>query len=201
MSKRLLLLPCLVIFSALAFVACGGGGGDGDVGEVEEVIETTATSTDPADCSSLQTQEFMEQISRESGKAAVKACEEEAENDEGADSVSVSAVEVDGSRATAEAALTGGSLDGQTVEVELVKHGDQWKMSEVVKFTDFDQAKLIESFEAGLLDSGEIERGFARCILGAFEQGSQAEVEDLMFGESPQALEEVFEVCAARQSA
>lgn len=200
MRKRHLFLPCLLILSALALAACGGSGGD--EGEVEEVIETSATTTDPADCSSTQTQEFMEQVSRESGKAAVKACEEEAENDEGADSVTVSSVEVDGSSATAEAALAGGSLDGQTVEVELIKDGDQWKMNEVLEFTDFDQAKLIEAFEAGLLeDPNEIERGFANCIIDSFEQGSQAEVEELMFGESPQALEEVFEACASRTSA
>ncbi|HEU4943646.1 MAG TPA: hypothetical protein VFT10_00625, partial [Solirubrobacterales bacterium] len=63
------------------------------------------------------------------------------------------------------------------------------------------QAQLIEAFEAGLSDSSEAERGFVRCILDAFAQGSQAEVEDLMFGESPQALEEVFEVCSSRSSA
>jgi hypothetical protein len=201
LSKRHLLLPCVVILSAFALAACGGSGG-GDEGEVEEVIETSATTTDPADCSKLQTQQFIEQISRESGKAAVEACEEEAENDEGADSASVSAVEVDGSSATAEAALVGGSLDGQTMEVELIKDGDQWKMNEVIKFTEFDQAKLVEVFEEGLLeDASEIDRGFARCIIDAFEQGSQAEVEDLVFGESPEALEEVFEVCSSRPSA
>ncbi|HWI97181.1 MAG TPA: hypothetical protein VNS60_14060 [Solirubrobacterales bacterium] len=122
MRVRLLLLPCILILSALAFAACGSSGGDD--GEIEEVIETSATSTDPADCKKLNTQQFMEQTTQESGEAAVKSCEEEAKKEEGAKSVSVSTVEVDGSDATAEAALSGGNLDGQKLELALVKDGD-----------------------------------------------------------------------------
>jgi hypothetical protein len=200
LSKRLFLLPCLLVLSALAFTACGSSGGD--EGEVEEAIETSATSTDPADCERLETQEFMEQISRESGAAAVKACEEEAEGEEGADSVEVSEVEVDGESATAVAALSGGSLDGQAVEVALVKDGDGWKMDEVVEFADFDHDKLIEVLEDGFAEeSREIESGLADCFVEAFDQGSQAEVEELLFGDSPELLEEVFEACASRPSA
>lgn len=200
MSKRLLLLPCLLVLSALAFAACGSSGGD--EGEVEEVIETSATSTDPADCEKLQTQQFMEQISRESGAAAVQACEEEAENEEGADSVEVSAVEINGEDATAEAALSGGSLDGQAVEVALVKGEEGWQMNEVVKFTDFDHAKLIEVLEDGFDErSSEIESKLADCLVEAFDQGSQAEVEELLFGDSPELLKEVFEACTSRPAA
>jgi hypothetical protein len=146
LRKRLLLLPCLLVLSALAIAACGSSS---DEGEVEEVIEASVTSTDPADCKKLQTQQFMEQTSRESGAVAVKKCEEEAENDEGADSAEISEVTIDGDVATAETALSGGSLDGQAVEVALVKDGAQWKLDEVVKFTAFDHAKLIEVLEDG----------------------------------------------------
>lgn len=200
MRKRLLLLPCILILSALAFAACGSGGGD--EGEVEEVIETSATSNDPADCKKLNTQQFMEQTTQESGKTAVKKCEEEAKEGEGAKSVSVSAVEVDGSDATAEAALSGGNLDGQTLEVALVKDGDQWKLDEVVEFTKFNQAKLVEVLEEGLSEPGsEIDPKFAACVIDAFKQGSQAEVEDLLFGGSSGTLEKVFEACASNPSA
>jgi hypothetical protein len=196
LSKRLLLLPCILVLSALALAACGRS--DGAEGEVEEVIEVSATSTDPTDCLKLQSQQFMEQISQESGKAAVQACEEEAENEEGAKSVSVSSVEVSDSSATAEAALSGGSLDGQTVEVELVEDGGQWKMDEVVKFTDFDQDELVEGLEANLLQNrSEVNPRFANCLIEAFKQGSQAEVEDLLFGGG---LEEAFEACSSGRS-
>jgi hypothetical protein len=163
------------------------------------VIETAATSTDPADCLRLQTQDFMEQIAQERGAAAVKACEEEAENEEGAESASVSSLEVDGSSATAEVAFGGGSLDGQVVKVALVEDDDKWKMDEAVEFTEFDQDKLVEGFESALLkDPSEINLGFAHCVIDAFKQASQSEVEDLLFGGG---LEEAFEACASIPSA
>jgi outer membrane lipoprotein-sorting protein len=80
--RKHLLLPCLIIVSALALAACGSSGDE--TSKVEEAIETAATTTDPADCSKVQTQNFMEQTSQESGKAALKNCEEEAEKEENA---------------------------------------------------------------------------------------------------------------------
>ena len=197
MSKRLLLFPCLLI-AVFGLAACGSSGDE--TGEVEEVIETSATTTDPADCKKLQTQQFMEQISRESGEAAVESCESEAEDDEGVDGATVSAVEIEGSSATAETALTGGGLDGQTLEVALAKDGDHWKMDEVVKFTDFDHAHLVDGLERELSDTNEAESKFAGCFVDAFRQASEAEVEELIFGKSTQALEEVFEACSASPS-
>lgn len=200
MPKRLLLLPCILILSALALTACGSGG-DSE-GEVEEAIKTSATSTDPADCKKLNTQNFMEQTTQESGSAAVKECEKEAKEGEGAKSVSVSEVEVDGSDATAEVALSGGNLDGQALELALVKDGDQWQLNEVVEFTKFNQAKLVEVLEEGLSEpSAEVDPKFASCVIDAFKQGSQTEVEDLLFGGSSGTLEETFEACASNPSA
>lgn len=196
MSKRLLLLPCIVLVSALALAACGGGNGSSDESQIEEAIEKSAANTDPANCTKLQTQKFTEQTTQESGKAAVRNCEEEAEKEEGAESASVANVEVDGSTATAEATLTGGSFNGQTVEVELVKDGDQWKLNEAVKFTKFDQAKLVEAFERELSKApNEVSPQLATCFIKAFEEGSQAEIEEMLLSGSTRALEEVVEGC------
>jgi hypothetical protein len=200
LPKRLLLFPCLLILSALALTACGSSA-DSE-GEIEEAIETSATSTDPADCKKLNTEKFMEQTTQESGSAAVKECEEEAKNGEGAESVRVSEVEVDGSDATAEVALSGGSLDGQALELALVKDGDQWMLNEVVEFTKLNQAKLAKVLEEGLSEpSSEIGPKFTGCVVDAFKQGSQAEVEDFLFSGSSEALEEVFENCSSSPSA
>jgi hypothetical protein len=200
LRKRLLLLPCLVVLAAIGFSACGSS--SDETAKVEEVIETAATTTDPADCKKLQTQGFMEQTSQESGKAAVEECEEEARKEEGAESVDTSEVEIDGSNATADVALTGGTLNGQSIEVGLTKDGDQWKMSEVVKFTHFDQAKLVEYLEGQFKEhASEIPAALASCFISAFKEGSQEEVEELVFGKTSSALEEVAEGCESKPSA
>jgi pectin methylesterase-like acyl-CoA thioesterase len=198
-SKRLLLLPCLLVLSALAFAACGGG--NDDQSTVEETIETAATTTDPADCSKTQTQKFMEQTTQESGKAAVKSCEEEAENEEGAESVKVSKVEVNGSNATAEAALSGGNLDGQTLEVALLKEGDRWKLNEVVKFTNFDQEKLVETFEREIKreveeSPGKVNSKFANCFIEAIKHADKAAIEELVLSGSSKTLEGAIGSCS-----
>lgn len=196
MSKRLLLLFGLVLLSALALAACGSGG-DGEEGKVEEAIETAATTADPADCAKTQTQAFMEQTSQESGRAALKNCEEEAEKEENAKAVTTANVEVDGSGATADVTLSGGnSLSGQTLEVALVKEGDRWKLDEVVKFTRFDQAKLIETFKREIEKSGEASSKFAICFLEAFEEADQREVEELLFQSAGKGFEEIAKSCS-----
>lgn len=195
MLKRRLSLACLLAFSALAVVACGSGG-NSDESQIEEAIETSATSTNPADCTKFETQQFMEQTAQESGKAAVTKCEEEAEAEKGAESVSVSGVEVNGSHATAEAALTGGALNGQTVEVELVKGGEQWQLNEVVKFTEFDRAKLVEFVEEEFTPSATgLSPKLAGCFVEAFQEDSQADIEELILSNSSEAFEELAEAC------
>jgi len=196
LSKRLVLL-CALLVPALALSACGGGSGSGDESKIEEAIEASATAATPAACTKFQTQKFTEQTTQESGKAAVEQCEEEAEKEEGASSVKVSNVSVSGSDATAEAALSGGGgLDGQTVEVSLVKEGDQWKLDEAVKFTKFDQGKLVEAFEREIEKSGEVSSKFATCLIGALKQIDQAEAEELFFHGSGQGFEEIAKECS-----
>jgi hypothetical protein len=192
--KRCFALTCLLIFSALVFVACGSGSGEDS--QIEEAIETSATTTNPTDCTKLNTQQFMEQTTQESGKAAVAKCEEEAEAEEGAESVSVSNVEASDSSATAEVALTGGALDGQALEVELVKDGEQWQLNEVVKFTKFDRAKLVEFVEEEFTSSANgLSPKLAGCFVDAFKEGSQTEIEELLWSGSGRGFEEVAEAC------
>lgn len=200
MTKRLLLLPCILIASALAFAACGGS--SDETGEIEEAIVASATANDPGNCKQLNTQRFNEQLAGESGPGALAECEEEAEKEEGVDSVEVSKVEVDGSEATAEVALTGGGLDGQTVEVALAKDGDQWRLDEIVKFTSFDAGQFAQAFEDQVAaHPGEISRELATCLADAFGSLSRAEAEDLRLSGSRKAFEELVETCAGSPSA
>jgi hypothetical protein len=192
--KHRLVLACLLVVSAVALAACGSG--NSDESQIEEAVETSATSTDPADCTKLATQTFVEQTTQSEGAEAVKACEKEASEETGAKSAAVSNIEVDGSKATADAALTGGGLDGQEVEVALVKEGDQWKLDEIPGFTKFDQAKVIETLERELAKpSNEVSKSDAACITKSFEEAPAAEFEEALLSPSSEGFEEIAGGC------
>ena len=201
MKKRLLLLPCLLILAALGLSACGGGGGSSDEGQIEEAIETSATSVDTSNCTELQTLKFDEQGAQTEGKGAVKACEKELEEPTAesskAESVEVSNIEVNGSKATAEAALTGGGFDGQALEIALAKEGDQWKLDELLTFTTFDQAKLVKALTTEFEKEENIEPELAKCIEEGFGEASQGEVEKIILGGSSKPIEELAEGCVS----
>ncbi|HEY2335248.1 MAG TPA: hypothetical protein VGH58_09605 [Solirubrobacterales bacterium] len=196
MLKRRLVLACLLVASALALAACGSSG-SGDESQIEEAIETSATSSNPADCKKLLTQRFMEQTTKSEGSEAVKACEKEATEDKGVKAATVSKVEVEGSKATADAALAGGGLDGQEVEIALVKQGDQWKLDELAGFVKFDKAKVIEAFESEFAKpSSEVSKSLAACIVNAFEEAPQAKFEEALLNGSTEGFEELAGSCS-----
>src|SRR5262245_55412419 len=115
-------LALLAFALPLTLAACGGGDSGDDEGDVTEVIETSVKTTDPADCTKLATQQFLEQTTFETGDAAVQQCEEDATDPTGdPDSVEVSDVSVDGDTASANVAFTGGTFDGSTISVEVAK--------------------------------------------------------------------------------
>jgi len=194
--KRYLVLPVLLVVSALAFAACGSSGSS-DEDQITEAIQTSATSTDPTVCAEFQTQAFMEQSSDKEGKEAVEQCEEDAtKGDENAESVAVSEVEVEGSSSTADAAFTGGSFDGQTLSVALVKEGDQWQLDEITGFVKLDNVKLAETLEEKLEETKEIPAETASCIVETFEESSQSEVEELLLSGSSEPFVELAEECS-----
>jgi hypothetical protein len=192
--QRHFVLACLLIVSALALAACGSS--NSDESQIEEAIEISATSIDPANCKKLSTQQFIEQTTQSEGSEAVETCEEEASNDEGADTATVSNVEVDGSDASADVALKGGGFDGQGVEVTLVKEDDQWKLDEIAGFTEFDQAKVIETLEEGFAEpSSEVSKSLASCIVQSFEEAPQANFEEALISRSTEGFEEIAGDC------
>jgi hypothetical protein len=195
LKKRHLLLPCLLIVSALALVACGGGGSS-DESEIEEAIETSATTTDPSNCTKFETQNFVEQSTDESGSKAVKTCEEEAKNEpeSKAESIEVTEVEVEGSKATANAAVTGGSLEGQTVSIALVEE-EGWKLDELTGFVKFDQGAIGKVFETQLEKSDELTPAQTTCIVEGIEEAPREEIEGLILSGESKPVEELAEGC------
>ncbi len=193
--KRHLLLSCLVLVSALALAACGGGGSS-DEEQIEEAITTSATTADPTNCTKLETANFVEQSSDESGKAAIKDCEKEAKDpSSNADSVDVTNVEVNGSKATADAAISGGGFDGQTVTIALVEEGGQWKLDQITGFAKLDTAKLGKTFRTQFEASGELTARQTDCIVGGIEEASQPEIEEFLLSGSSTAFVELAESC------
>ncbi len=195
MSRQTAWTLALLLVSALALSACGGGESDED--KIASVIETAATSTDPAACEETQTVSFMEQSSGKEGMEAVEDCEEEAENEEeSAESVDVSEVEIKGEEATATAAFSGGNLDGQSLVVALVEEEGDWKLDEAVEFAKFDfeklMAKLVSGTEEALEANENATPELTECVIAGLEEISPAELE-AGFLEGPQEIEESAE--------
>lgn len=189
-----MLIGALLVL-ALALGACGGSGSS-DEDKIEAAIETSATASDPANCKKLETLAFSEQSSGESGKAAIEECEEEAEDPEGkAESVAVSEVEVDGSKATANAAVSGGSLEGQTVSIALVEEDGQWKLDQITGFVKLDQTQLAKVFAEELEKGEEVAPKVTACIVAGIEAAPKEEAEEFVLDATNRALGELAESC------
>ncbi|HEU5104768.1 MAG TPA: hypothetical protein VFU11_02885 [Solirubrobacterales bacterium] len=190
---RLRLLGPLLLALAIALAGCGGG--ESDKEEIAAAIETALVETEPQSCTELMTQAWLEESFESSGENAVEACEQNAEAEESDNApVEVSAIKVDGSAATAEVALHGGEVAGQTALMALVDE-DGWKLDEFVRFTEFDRAEMIpqmlEGFEGG---ETRTDPKVVDCISKALHRMSRAELEN-MFLDGYQPTIELYEAC------
>ena len=131
----------LIVGAVLALVAVGVvlalvlGGGDDEPTEEEKVKEAATEiiqSDDASGCTELATREFLQKATGESGQAAVDACEEDSSEPFG-DSAELEEPEISGNNATVEAKLEGGQLDGETIELDLAKEGDDWKLDDLTR--------------------------------------------------------------------
>ena len=199
MKKSLLLLPIALIAMAIALTACGGGSsssGGGEEAAIEEAIETSATSTDPSKCTEVQTEAFNETESGKSGKAALEACEEEVETEsDPAESVNVSEISENGESATADVEVEGGSLAGQSVEVEVTKEEGDWKLNEILGFSNYDPAGIAAALEEKLGEEEGITPALAKCVSEGVAEMSQDEVEAMVFEKSSEGVEEIANAC------
>jgi hypothetical protein len=193
--KRALVPAALLALSALALGACGGSG---DEGAIAETIEKSATEPDPGNCTKLETRRFAEQNTQHQGKAAIEACEEEANaGDEQAKAVTVSDVSVNGSRATANAEFEGGSLNSQTLEFALVEEGGTWKLDRIEGFADYDGKALGEAFQRSYEENPQgLSAKQGDCIAREVGKASKVRAEELFFSGSPKAIVALAERCA-----
>jgi hypothetical protein len=199
-KKSLLLLPVALIAMAMALTACGGGSsssGGGEEAAIEEAIETSATSSDPSKCTEVQTEAFNEAESGKTGEEALEDCEEQAKTEsEPAESVTVSNISEDGETATAEVAITGGSLEGQSVEVGLTKEEGDWKLNEFAGFTKYDPAGIGSLLEEKLGEEEGVTPTIAKCIAEGVEEMSEEEAEAMIFEKDNEGVEEIAAACS-----
>jgi hypothetical protein len=202
LKKSLLILPLVLVASALALSACGGGGsssssGGGEDAAIEEVIETSATSSDPSKCSEAQTQSFNETETGTTGKESLEACEEEVPDEEGelAESVTVSDIEVEGGEGAAAVTVEGGALGGQTVAAGLKKEGEDWKVDAFFAFIKYDPASLAEALEETLGEQEGVSPELAACVAEGVEEMTEEEAEMMVFEKENEGFEEILAAC------
>lgn len=197
MSRARLLALVLTLFVLpFALVACDEDGNSEDEDQVTEAIVFAATSGDPAACTEAQTLNFTEQITGvPTGDKAIEQCEEDAA-DTPAEEVDVSEIEVDGDSATAEAAVTGSFFDGQTLELALVRDGEQWKLDEFVGFVDFDREAMAATLRSELSADEEASPEAVDCVIQQVDATSDEDLEAAFIGEDPEAEDRLFEPCS-----
>jgi hypothetical protein len=198
--KSRLLVP-LAILAAAPFLLAACGGDDDDSSSEDEdaitaAIEQAGTTDDAANCTEVQTQAFTEQTEFSAGEDAITTCEESAGDGEVAgESVEVSSIEVDGETATAEAAFTGGGLDGQTLAISLVKEGDQWKLDSLDEFVTFDKESFASGLVEGASSGGDVPQQVVDCISQQVEDTSDEELQSIYLSGDEDQLFGLFGPC------
>ena len=187
------------LIAALAIASCGEEEeavveGSPEQGAINQAVSTSFTNPNPDNCTKVRTQNFNEQSTFETGAAATASCRKE-QGDNLATTVVVSNIGVQGASATAEVALTGGGLDGQTVELGLVKEGNRWKVDELVAFIRFDREALNAAVARETRNDPQTSPRLARCVEREFRALGDDQAKDLLINGDEQKFSETFGAC------
>jgi hypothetical protein len=188
----LVLFACASLCGAV-LAACGSSDSSKDEGEITDAIVKSGTTDDATNCTELETQRFVEQNQFEKGTAAIDECKKPDEHN--ADSIDVSNIEVDGDKATADAAVTGATFDGQTLQISLVKEDGRWKLDHLDSFKDFDKGKFVDAFTANLGQNVGFTPQQATCITGALSALDDSALETLVLSGDQNQLVPVLGPC------
>lgn len=162
-----------------------------------------AEGNDPRNCVRFQTLAFTEQVTKERGAAAIRACEKAAREPELGD-VSTSSYEIRAESGAARVRMSykGEYFDGQTLEFALVEEGDRWKFDRLVRFVRVNRAKLIAELGANTLREAPSRFGarFTACLVDRLEELGDGQLENLMLGPTWRPLEDIAESCVPGES-
>jgi len=194
---RLPLILVASISTAALLAACGGGGGNDDNAQITDLIQTSVKSTDPADCTKLQTQQFVEQTELQSGQAAIQQCQKDAsDTSDNPDSVDVTNVTSSGETGSADVTFHGGSFDGSTLTVAVSKDGGQWKLDKITDIPNFNFPGMVQALSAKLNSDSTIPPQVASCITQAFDNAGADQVKSIILSGSGDQLTALFSTCA-----
>lgn len=182
-----------VILLVLALPIVLRFGGPSSTAKIEQTIGTVATRTDPASCDELMTDRYLEQTTGEEMPYADDVCRSNVGRGV-ADAIEVSEIAVDGSRATALVANTGGTLDGSEVVVRLVEEGGDWKLDRLVKVADFDRAGFRQAYRRQLFEFGSSGKAVG-CVLERESTLSEDEVEHAILAPGEKTFATMFVKC------
>jgi hypothetical protein len=162
---------------------------------IERAIVASVSRDDPAACTKVEAGSFLEQTTGLSGAEAVRACEEEAEAGGRDEKVSVRSVEAVGESAVADVAISGGSLDGQTVEIALRREGGRWRLGRLIGFQHFDRSAFIETLGTTMAAQGGTVARARQCVVKDLELLPTVEFENSILERSGPAISKAFEAC------
>lgn len=163
---------------------------------MEATIRTAVLSHDAAKCTGVLTAALREEMSGKNGRNALRDCREEAVEDKhDTKAVAISHVDIEGDRATAEAAYSGGTFGGQTILLSLAERGGRWKVDQVVRIAKFDRRRFLAGAAVNIADSGEASPDQTRCTVARLGRESQGEIEAVMFHRSEAAEIELTRAC------
>jgi hypothetical protein len=165
----------------------------GDRTRIERTIEAVATTTDPSYCDSAMTDAYMEQVTGVGRPFADEACEGEASR-RGADSVEVSHVSIDGDRAIAVVTYRGGSLDGSTARIRLVREGRRWKVDRRLAITRFNRERFRRAYRIRFQEFGA-PKSAVRCALTRERRLTDPEVKRYLLSDDPDPFARIAVEC------
>ena len=125
----------------------------------------------------------------------MERCRESQQEEPLADSADVSDIEIDGDSASAVAALSGGFIDGQSLELGLAKEDGQWKLDELVGFADFDREKYVDTIIEGIGEETGGAQEIQTCVRQRIEEVSDEQLQATFLGNDDAVFERNLAPC------